>query len=219
MVPAGTTIQKNLNLTGSTGDIRFNTDDKFFEGYSSARRGFGGVFSSDRNTYIRAEQTRHSNDNVLTFVAASTQAMAISSSTTTLPGLLVDNDTFINGNTITTTQSNSNLEIVTSNFVQLDSSLKLQTDTITNTSALPLTLTASGNGYFNFSMPTAMVIPAGPESERPLNPEVGDVRWNTDEAYLEAFDGTQYNPAAGAGDIVTAEYMDEIISLYALILG
>ena len=33
------------------------------------------------------------------------------------------------------------------------------------------------------------VIPAGSNAERPVRPELGDTRWNTDEDYLEAFAG------------------------------
>ena len=218
-VPVGTTSNKNLALTGVSGDFRFNIDDNFFEGFSTASRGFGGVFSGNRRTYVIAEKDRHTNDNILTFTANSIQTMTIAEETVTTNGLLVDDNLLINGNTIATTQSNSDLEIVTTGYVYLDSTVKFQNETITNTTDSPFTLSSTGNGYFNFSTPTAMVVPAGPESERPDNPEVGDIRWNTETAYLEAFDGIQYNPASGIGDVVTAEVMDDLITLYALILG
>ena len=60
----------------------------------------------------------------------------------------------------------------------------------------PLTFASTGIGYLRFMGDSAFVMPAGSDAERPVRPELGDTRWNTDQDYLEAF--------AGAIEVVTA---------------
>ena len=87
-----------------------------------------------------------------------------------------------------------------------------------NTST-PVQFASTGAGYLRFMGSNAFVIPAGDSSTRPSAPELGDTRWNTDEQYLECFDGSVYVIATGGGDEVTEELMEELGNVYSLILG
>ena len=83
----------------------------------------------------------------------------------------------------------------------------------------PLTLGSTGIGYTNFTGTNAMVIPAGNNAERRLSPEVGETRWNTEEAYLECYDGTVWAVSTGGGIEVTVEIMEDLGHAYTLMLG
>lgn len=87
-----------------------------------------------------------------------------------------------------------------------------------NTST-PLTFASTDNGYLKFLDTNAVIIPAGDSASRPATPELGDTRWNTDESYLECFDGSVYQVSTGGGAEVTQELMEEFGNLYSLILG
>lgn len=48
---------------------------------------------------------------------------------------------------------------------------------------------------------SGVVLPAGSSASRPLAPRFGLIRYNTDLAAVEFFDGTQYIPLANSGAI------------------
>lgn len=83
----------------------------------------------------------------------------------------------------------------------------------------PLTLATTSTGYYKFDGTNAMVFPAGTNAERPLIPEVGDTRWNTQTGYLECFDGTVYIIATGPGEVIDVQDMEDLGNVYSLILG
>ncbi len=65
-----------------------------------------------------------------------------------------------------------------------------------------------------------MVIPAGNDSERRASPDVGETRWNTDQGYLECFDGSVWSPSIGAGGAgLTVSGMEDLGHIYTIILG
>jgi hypothetical protein len=82
-----------------------------------------------------------------------------------------------------------------------------------------VTLGSTGIGYTQFAGDNAMIIPSGDNSERRLSPEVGETRWNTEEAYLECFDGTVWAVSTGGGEEVTSQIMNDLSNVYTLILG
>jgi hypothetical protein len=98
--------------------------------------------------------------------------------------------------------------------------LRFEESTITNlNNTTPITLSATGIGYYRFAGDNAVVIPSGTVAERPITPEVGDTRWNTELGYLECFDGTVYVVSTGGGDEVTQSIMEDLGNLYTLVLG
>lgn len=211
-VPAGT----NLNRpTKARGDLRFNTSDNTFEGFDgSASRGFGAVYSADRLTSVKATKT----SNVLEFKTNTNLSMDITSTRVRLNGLYVDNlqldgSTILSvNNDLTFSPNGTGLNIVEQ--VTFDGE-NLQND---NTST-PLTFAATNNGYLKIIGTNGFIIPYGDDASRPSVPEIGDTRYNTQQGYIEVWDGTQYNSAAGVGESVTADFMREETDLWSLILG
>jgi hypothetical protein len=98
--------------------------------------------------------------------------------------------------------------------------LEFDQSIITNlNSTTPITLLSTGIGYVRFAGDNAVVIPSGTIAERPITPEVGDTRWNTELGYLECFDGTVYVLSTGGGDEVTQSIMEDLGNVYTLMLG
>jgi len=77
-IPVGTTAQRPA--IGDIGFIRYNITKHQFEGYGddSAWQGLGGVVDADQSTYITAD-TSNTNEDILRFVTADVQRMAITS--------------------------------------------------------------------------------------------------------------------------------------------
>ena len=63
------------------------------------------------------------------------------------------------------------------------------------------------------------IIPAGTDLERRASPEVGETRWNTDEDYLECYDGTVWAVSTGGGIEVDVPIMEDLSHAYILMLG
>ena len=122
-------------------------------------------------------------------------------------------------NKISAQQSNDDIILNPDTGITFIESTKWQGNDITNLSNTPLTLASTGNGYYSISGNNGIVIPSGPDIDRRASPEVGETRWNTDQDYLECFDGTVWAVSTGGGIEVTAEIMNELSNVYALILG
>ena len=90
---------------------------------------------------------------------------------------------------------------------------------IQNLSNTALTVAGTGIGYYQFAGTNGMVVPAGDNSQRRASPEVGETRWNTEEAYLECYDGTVWAVSTGGGIDVTVEIMEDLGHVYTLMLG
>lgn len=118
---------------------------------------------------------------------------------------------------IYTLQSNDDLEFLPSTGTSIIEDLSFNANTITNLLSTNLTVYSTDTGYVKFSGNTALVVPSGTNAER-VGTEVGETRWNTEEGYLECFDGTTWNLSTGAGE-VDEPYMRELGNIYALILG
>lgn len=122
-------------------------------------------------------------------------------------------------NKISALQSNDDIILNPDTGITFIESTKWQDNDVTNLLNTPLTLASSGTGYYSISGDNAMVIPSGPVLDRRASPDVGETRWNTDQNYLECFDGTVWAVSTGGGIEVTAEIMNELSNVYALILG
>jgi len=83
----------------------------------------------------------------------------------------------------------------------------------------PLSFASTGIGYLRILGDNAFKIPAGTTAERPITPELGDTRWNTDEQYLECFDGSVYAIATGGGEEINVDKMEDLGNIYSLMLA
>jgi hypothetical protein len=133
----------------------------------------------------------------------------------------ISNQITIDGtiNKISTIQSNEDIILNPYTGITFIENTKWQNNDITNLLNTPLTVAATGIGYYVFSGNNGMVIPAGPEIDRRASPEVGETRWNTDEQYLECYDGTVWAVSTGGGIEVDVPIMEDLGHAYTLILG
>jgi hypothetical protein len=80
-------------------------------------------------------------------------------------------------------------------------------------------LSNTANGYVKFAGTGAVVFPAGTSAERGTNSQTGDTRYNSQVNYMEVYDGTSWIAAQGGGETVTADFMDDLLNEWSLILG
>lgn len=211
-LPVGTTAQRTV---GVKGDLRFNTTSNKFEGWVSNSKPLAGVYSSNKLTSVTAADT-----NTLHFVANSVATMDIDTSGIRTNGLLIDDNVLINGDTFTTA-ANSDVNIVPDGIgtVILDDTVLYQNEFINQNSSLPMELGATNYGYVKFNVTSGLVLPVGDTLSRPLTPEVGDLRWNTDLSAPEIFNGIAYTTLAGNAVTATIEEIQELNEIYAILLG
>jgi hypothetical protein len=133
----------------------------------------------------------------------------------------VNNQMFLGGanNSILATQTNADLILNPDSGITVIEQTQWQDSDITNLANTALRFSSTGIGYTRFEGTNGVVIPFGDTSNRPVSPEIGDTRWNTDEDYLEVFDGTVYLIATGPGESIDVEDMQDLGNIYSLILG
>ena len=124
-----------------------------------------------------------------------------------------------NINKISAIQSNEDLVLNPYTGITDIENTRWQINDITNLSNTALTVVGTGIGYYQFAGTNGMVVPAGNNSQRRASPEVGETRWNTEEGYLECYDGTVWAVSTGGGIDVTVEIMEDLGHVYTLMLG
>jgi hypothetical protein len=79
----------------------------------------------------------------------------------------------------------------------------------------------AGNGYFKIEGTGGFVVPSGTSVQRPLPAyrETGMIRFNTQEGYLEVFDGTSWVSVAGESGSITFAAAENLVIEYVLTLG
>ena len=137
------------------------------------------------------------------------------------PFVTVSSQLTLNGNInkISAIQSNEDVFLNPNTGITDIENIQWQINNITNLSNTALTIVGTGIGYYQFAGTNGMVIPAGDSSQRRASPEVGETRWNTDEGYLECYDGTVWVVSTGGGIEVTVEIMEDLGHAYTLMLG
>ena len=104
-----------LTSSGNIGDIRFNTSDNVFESTGeSSTLTFGGVYSADRQTSVTADPTSNTIRFVVNGAASPLDSSSLVGEVTgdglTIHGLQTD-DVLLDNNVISTTVSNSDLDL------------------------------------------------------------------------------------------------------------
>jgi hypothetical protein len=122
-------------------------------------------------------------------------------------------------NKISAIQSNEDIALLPDTGISYIENTKWENSDITNLLNTPLTFGSTGIGYTRIMGDNAMIVPSGTDSERRGSPEVGETRWNTDQGYLECFDGSIWQVSIGSGPTVTSADMDDLSNIYTLILG
>jgi hypothetical protein len=123
-------------------------------------------------------------------------------------------------NKISAVQSNDDVRLLPFTGITRIEATRWQNNDITNLLNTPLTFASvAGIGYLRFMGDNGLVIPAGTDLQRSASPEVGETRWNTDEEYLECYDGTVWAVSTGGGVEVDVPIMEDLSHVYILMLG
>ena len=219
-LPAGNTSQRP---TGVAGQIRYNSELTRFEGFNGTNWiNLKGVEDLDGNTKVTAELTEGANDNKIRFYNAGQLTVDIDANRLNAPKVTVD-DITIDGNLISTTTADTDLELTANGTgsVKFDN-FAFKDNTITNTVANSVTtFESTDNGYVKFDGTYGLVIPAGGDTQRPplANTELGQLRWNTDAARTEIYDGANWVSVAGSSAGISRADAESIAFEIVLSLG
>ena len=218
-LPIGNNTTRTL---GSLGEIRYNSTTQLFEGWQpSGLVSFKDLYDSDRNTYITAELSPGTNDNIIRFGINGSVKATINSTALTTNTLHIDNirilgntiDNLITSNDVSFVPTGSGSVIVNDNYIK-DNTITVNSDSV-------LTFYETGTGYVKFNGNNGTVVPVGNDLNEPTfsNTEVGQLRFNTDKGYLTVFDGSAWVSARGTSEVLTQDEVVDILDIWTLILG
>ena len=205
-------------FSNNIGAVQYDKDINQFVGRRNGglKSVLGGLYSNDYQTFVRPNS-----DNTINFTTQGVNVATMSYQATTLNRLELGGMD-IDGNTIQTNTTNSDLILAPESGqgkVQFEN-LHFLDNTITNTSNGAAQFNVTGDGYVKLNQPTAFVIPAGSSVQRPSNPQVGEIRRNSDLDYLEVYTvGGIWSDASGSGETVSEDEMNNIMNEYILIFG
>ena len=218
-IPRGTTAERD---TPAAGQIRYNTTDNMFEAYSTGWEGFNGLYSDTRATSLIVHPTADTID----IKVAGASAGTIDATKFTHNGLQVDGEVLVNGNIITTVNSNSDLEIIANGNGNIFTGtvMKFEDNKFINTVSDGNTQFAStGQGYYGFGGTTGIKIPVGTSAQRPDalggSGVVGQLRYNTSTSGMEVYTGTVWENSAGFIETVPQNDAEDINFEQTLIFG
>ena len=208
-VPDGTEAQRtNLNR-----DVRYNTTTNFFELFSTAYTPLRGIWSEDRQTYVLANA-----GNDFSFVTNGVTNTTLSSTSLTTNKLISQSTVEIDGNTISSATTNADFNLTATGTVNI-ANFEFDTNTIHNSVAQAFKVSKTGNqGYIHFDTTGGVVVPAGSTAQRPAG-IIGQTRFNTELAYMETYDGSDWANIAGVGGGITEQYMEELVNIYTIALA
>ena len=216
--PKGNIAQRRNEI----GDVRFNSQLGVFEGFSTGTVTFGGIFSDDQQTSVQV----HPVNNHLDFTVDGSLVGTINNAQIEMPGLQTD-DILIDGKKITTSVSNSDLELtpngtgsvnIIGNTINLSN---LSSGIIENDTTGALTISATDEGYHKIGGTFGVRVPTGNNSNRGSGNQVGDTRYNnTGGGFLETWDGSVWQVSAGGGgETISEAEMENLILEFTLALG
>ena len=175
------------------------------------------TFGPINSTYITPELTPGASDNTLRFGIKGVVNATLSSTAF-----------------VTNTWNVGNINISSNNIGQLTTAdlffnpasgittindVSIQDNEVTNNLDSEFLIQSTGQGYVKFAGKGAIVIPIGNDSERRLIPVIGETRLNTDQSYLEVYNGEGWYPAIGTSGAASEEEIVEITNLWSLVLG
>jgi hypothetical protein len=219
-IPVGTSTQQPASPT--VGMIRYNTSANRYEGWSGTYwEQLGGVIDVAGQTYITPELTPGAADNTIRFYTAGSVRATLDSSKLST-ATVETNNIRITGNTISTTVSNTDINITTpgAGGVRLGN-LQIKNNTITNIVAGAITeFLETGGGYVKIGGHSGVVIPSGDTAnDRPGIVETGMMRFNTVLQLVEIYNGVTWTSVAGTSGGITANDATDIGIVTALLFG
>ena len=218
-LPKGNTASRP---TPATGMIRYNTDTNLYEGYDGNWIALNGVYDLDLDSKITAELTPGANDGVIRYYVNGELIASMDDVKLETPLIEVD-DISINGNVIETITTNTDLTLSANGTgrVVFDEIAIKDSSIINTTSNGVLYFQQSGSGYFKIEGTGGFVVPVGTNAERPVPAyrETGMTRFNSEQGYLELWDGLQWVSVAGATGSITFNQAESLAVEYVLTLG
>ena len=216
-IPYGNNTNRTLTVPG---EIRQNSTNNFYEGLTSGGMvSFIGLYDTNKGSYITAELTPGTNDNILRFGINGAVKATINTTAFNIDDVYVD-EIRLNANTVSNRIANNDLVFSPNGTGTVNlNDLPFGNNNIINTTNGALTLASTGTGYIKFSGTYGVVIPTGVNADRNLAPELGEVRHNSQLGYMEVFNGTIWIPAVGTLGAAPLSEVLEIMDLWSLILG
>jgi hypothetical protein len=217
IIPAGSAVNR---VMVSNGEIRFNTQYNSYEGFSNTGAvSFNNITDLDRTTIITSEATIGADTDTITFTIDSVVKSFVDPTKLFSNNIIVDTISLTN-NTIS---SSSDLEFINSNTGStVINGIEVKDDSITNIEDTALIISSTSNsagaGYVKFSG-NAVVFPYGTTLDRRDNPELAELRYNSTLGYMEIYSGTTWIPAVGTEGPAGADEIEDILNIYALIIG
>jgi hypothetical protein len=216
-------VGDNSNRPGTpvNGMIRYNTQLGRYEGYNNGYwLTMSGVADSDGNTYITAELTPGANDNTLRFYADG-NLMATIDSTKLYATRLQTSNLNLQDDTISSISTDSDINLASNGTGSVRvGNLSIKNNTITNVVSGAITeFTETGTGYVKISGTSGVVIPAGADIDRPGITETGMIRFNTQQAFVEVYNGTTWTGVSGVGGGINFNDATNIAIEYVLTFG
>lgn len=221
-IPVGNPSTRTLSI----GEIRYNNLTNLYEGGGTAGLiSFVGLYDTARQTTITPELTPGNNDNTFRFITANTVDATLDS-VKFKDNTIVGGNISFSSNNISNTISTNDIDITVSGTGIVDiNNIDISNGQIVNNENLALTFQTTGNGYVKFSGTGALYIPYGSTLDRPLTPETGTVRNNSDTGVMEVYSGVPalgdngWVAAVGPSGAATLAEINSIIEIYTLILG
>jgi len=203
----------NYNLTGNltvTNDVQLE-DIRIAENEIKTTIGNNNLVLSAAGTGSVTVPTNNVQLNQNLSVTGTTTSTNIVNSGQITSGSYSTGDILISGNTIRTTQSNSNLQLLAAGtgYIQLEQ-FDVQENVIRINTGSDLVIQPNGTGIVNIDSTQSLKIPVGATGDRPLTPAAGMVRFNNQLNRYEGYNGTNWIRIDGVEDAdgntyVTAE--------------
>jgi hypothetical protein len=128
----------------------------------------------------------------------------------------------VNGNTISDSVTDLSITPNGTGVVQLGGNtgtITITGNNIVNNLASAISIASTNNGYTKFTGSSGIVIGVGTDAQRPVLPEVGTTRYNTDRSYVEVWNGSAWTGPQGVSPTLTPAQVNDVVYDWALILG
>ena len=201
-----------------TGGLRFNTDYNVFEGVvGGGAVSLEGIYSTDRRTYIDLS------NNEFGFVTDNTRRATLNGYGLFANQFSSDNKFKIDGNVVTSAETNGNVFLKSNGTGKtIIEDLTFQGGILTDTtgaSTFSFNLTnTNGRAYLKIGNTSGIVVPYGNDATRPSNPEIGHIRYNTEQEYLEVYTGTEWQISIGQVESLLESEVEDLNFLWNVIL-
>ena len=212
----------SVSILDTSGEIRFNDVTLNYEGYiNPGYVNFINLYSQDQKTYITPELSPGTADKILRFGVNNTVTTTITSNAITNNNLTVNNAVNFTGTTISNTDSSNNINLYSTGnkLTNFNGVNYVKDSTINAPTSGALTFQPTGAGYVQFGGTNGFAIPVGSDSNYPVSPVIGTLRFNSTKVYPEIFNGTIWVPAYGVSSQPSAVEIQDLVLVYELVLG